>query len=273
VTTQRAKGERFKALHARAGAFVIPNPWDAGSARVLAGLGFEALATTSVGLANSLARIDGEVKRDELMEHCRALCAATDLPVSADMENGFGRDPETVAQTIRLAAGAGLSGGSIEDYSGDRSDPIYDFNLAVERVHAAAEAAHALEVPFILTARAENLLRAKRHLDEAIRRLQAFETAGADVLYAPGLATLDEVRTITREVHKPVNVLAPFLKNVTVTELADAGAKRISVGGALARAAMTALVRAGVEIRDRGTFGWATDLVAPGELARLLGRA
>lgn len=270
MATQIERAVRFKALHAREGAFVIPNPWDTGAARMLAGLGFEALATTSAGFANSLGRLDGHVKLDEMIEHCRSLCAATDLPVSADLENCYAHDPEKAAATILLAAQAGLVGGSIEDYSGDPAKPIYAFELAVERVHAAAEAARSLEFPFTLTARAENLLRGRHDLDDTIRRLQAFEAAGADVLYAPALTTLDEVQMLTSALSKPVNVLAPPLKGVTVAQLADAGVKRISIGGALARAAITALLRAGMEMRDQGSFGWTSDLVSSTEVKKLL---
>jgi 2-methylisocitrate lyase-like PEP mutase family enzyme len=263
AATQREKAERFKALHEREGAFIIPNPWDAGSARLLAGLGFEALATTSAGFANSMGRLDGQVVPGEVLEHCRDLCAATDLPVSADLENCFADDPDKAAEYIRLAAQTGLVGGSIEDYSGDPSNPIYDFGLAVERVRAAAEAAHSFDFPFMLTARAENLLRGRQDLDDTIRRLEAFEAAGADVLYAPGLTTLDEVRALAGALRKPLNVLGPLLKGVTLAQLAEAGARRISTGGALARAALTALLRAGAEMRDRGSFEWTSDL-APG---------
>jgi 2-methylisocitrate lyase-like PEP mutase family enzyme len=270
MITQRDKADRFKALHARAGAFVIPNPWDLGSARLLASLGFEALATTSAGLANAWGRLDGQVTRGELLDHCRALCAVTDLPVSADLENGFGDDPVTVAETIRLGADAGLAGGSIEDCSGTPSRTVYDFEYAVERVHAAAEAARGLAVPFTLTARAENLLRGRNDLDDTVRRLQAFEAAGADVLYAPGLTTLHQVRLVTSAVRAPVNVLAPMIKDVTVAQLAEAGVKRISVGGALARAAMTAVIAAAVEMRERGGFGWTASLVSTNRMAELL---
>lgn len=270
MATQVERAERFKALHEREGAFVIPNPWDIGSARLLAGLGFEALATTSAGFANSLGRLDGQVTLSELIEHCHALSAATDLPVSADLENCFADDPEKVAETILLAARTGLVGGSIEDYNGDPSNPIYDFELAVERVHAAAEAARSLDFPFTLTARAENLLRGRHDLDDTIRRLQAFEQAGADVLYAPALTTLNEVRLVTSALSKPVNVLAPPLKGVTVAQLADAGARRISIGGAMARAALTALLRAGVEMRDQGSFGWASGLATGADVDKLL---
>jgi 2-methylisocitrate lyase-like PEP mutase family enzyme len=271
MVTQQEKAERFKALHEREGAFVIPNPWDLGSARLLAGSGFEALATTSAGFAHSLGRLDGQVSRDEALEHCRALCEAVELPVSADLENCFAHDPAEAAATILAGAEAGLVGGSIEDYTGDPANPVYDFNLAVERVHAAAEAARLLAFPFTLTARAENLLRGRADLDDTVRRLQAFEAAGADVLYAPLLTTLDEVRVVTAALSKPVNVLAPPLRGVTVAELAEAGAKRISLGGALARAAVTALLRAGSEMRERGSFTWAADLASTAEVARLLG--
>jgi len=270
VATQKEKAERFKALHEREGIFIIPNPWDIGSARLLAGLGFEALATTSAGFANSLGRLDGEVTLSEVIEHCRDLCAAMDLPVSADLENCFADDPEKAARTILLAAQAGLVGGSIEDYRGNPLHPIYDFELAVERVQAAARAAHSLDFPFILTARAENLLRGRHDLDDTIRRLQAFESAGADVLYAPGLTTLDEVRLVTSAVRKPVNVLAPLLKGVTVTQLAEAGVKRISTGGALARAAITTLLRAAGEMRGQGSFGWCADLASGADVNKLL---
>ncbi|MDT4951913.1 MAG: hypothetical protein QOJ02_51 [Acidobacteriota bacterium] len=270
MVAQIEKAERFKALHERAGAFVIPNPWDIGSARLLAGLGFEALATTSAGFANSLGRLDGQVSRDEVLEHCRSLCVATDLPVSADLENCFADDPAEVGETILLGARAGLAGGSIEDYSGEPSKCIYDFGLAVERVQAAAEAARSLDFPFTLTARAENLIRGKNDLADTIRRLQAFEAAGADVLYAPGLTTLDEVRLVTDALTKPVNVLAPLLKGVTVAQLADAGAKRISTGGALARAAITALLRAGADMCEAGSFAWTSDLASSADVKKLL---
>jgi 2-methylisocitrate lyase-like PEP mutase family enzyme len=271
MATQADRAEQFTALHAREGAFIIPNPWDVGSARLLAALGFEALATTSAGYAFSTGRLDGMVTLPEKIEHCRALCAATDLPVSADLENCFADDPKVAANTILLAAEAGVVGGSIEDYSNDDAKPIYDFGLAVERVHAAVEAARSLGFPFTLTARAENLLRGRPDLDDTIRRLQAFEKAGADVLYAPALTTLDQVRAVTSAVTKPVNVLAPALKGVTLAQLAAAGAKRISVGGALARAAIAALLRAGSEMRDQGGFGWTSDLASGADIKNLLG--
>lgn len=271
MTTQSEKAERFVALHQRPGAFVIPNPWDIGSARLLAGLGFEALATTSSGFAHTLGRLDGEVSREEKIEHCRVLSTATDLPISADLEQGFGDAPEAAAEAITLAAEAGMVGASIEDYSGDPAKLIYDFDLAVERVTAAVEAAKALDFPFTLTARAEALLRGGTDLDEVIRRLQAFEAAGADVLYAPALTTLDQVRSVTEALGNPVNVLSPFLKGVSVDQLAEAGAKRISIGGALARAAIGTVIRAGEEMQNDGTFGWVSGMASGSAVQRLLG--
>jgi 2-methylisocitrate lyase-like PEP mutase family enzyme len=268
--TQKERAEKFNALHKGEGAFLIPNAWDLGSARLLAALGFDALATTSAGFAHSLGRLDGQVARHEAIEHCRTVCAAVGLPVSADLENCFADDPEEAAATILSGAGVGLVGGSIEDYSGDPQKPIYDFGLAVERVHAAAEAARSLDFPFVLTARSENLLHGRHDLDDTVRRLQAFEAAGADVLYAPMLTTLEEVQLVAGALSKPLNVLAPPLGEVSAGELADAGAKRISLGGALARAAITALLRAGAEMREQGSFGWAANLVSGSEVARLL---
>lgn len=268
--TQLERASAFKALHERDGAFLIPNPWDAGSARLLAALGFEALATTSLGFAQTLGRLDGMVTLDELVEHCRDLCAAVDLPINVDLENGFAHEPQDAAQAFLRVAATGVVGASIEDYSGDRTRPIYDFTHAVERVQAAVEAVRSLDFPFTLTARAENMLWGRNDLDDTIRRLQAFEAAGADVLYAPGLTTLDQVRAVTSAVGRPVNVLAPFLKGVTVAELAEAGAKRISVGGALARGAVGFLLRAAAEMRDQGTFSWTAEVPAGAEIARLL---
>jgi 2-methylisocitrate lyase-like PEP mutase family enzyme len=267
MTTQREKAERFRALHERAGAFLIPNPWDAGSARLLEGLGFEALATTSAGFAQALGKLDGSVTLDEKLAHCRAVAAVTRVPVSADLENGFAHDPEGVARTIRLVAETGVAGGSIEDYSGEG---IYDFAHAVERVAAAVEAARALDFPFTLTARAENLLRGVDDLDDTIERLQAYARAGADVLYAPGLRTLDDVREVCRAVDKPVNVLAAFFPGATVAELADAGAKRISIGSALADVAIGALLSAGSEMLDSGTFGWLSRAASGADVKRIL---
>ena len=271
MATQFEKAERFVALHQRPGAFVIPNPWDIGSARLLAGLGFEALATTSSGFAHTLGRLDGEVSRAEKIAHCQVLSTATDLPISADLEQGFGDAPEAAAEAITLAAGAGMVGASIEDYSGDPARPIYDFDLAVERVAAAVEAAKTLDFPFTLTARAEALLRGGTDVDAVTRRLQAFEAAGADVLYAPALKTLDQVRTVTGALDKPVNVLSPFLKGVSVDQLAEAGAKRISIGGALARAAIGTVIRAGEEMQNDGTFSWVSGMASGSAVQKLLG--
>ncbi len=271
MITQTEKAKTFKELHERDGAFIIPNPWDSGSARLLENLKFEALATTSGGFAQTLGRRDGEVTLDVTIEHCRLLCASTDLPVSADLENCFADEPQKAAATILLAAQAGVVGGSIEDYTRDPAKPIYEFDLAVERVQAAAEAARSLKFPFTLTARAENLLHGRNGIDDTIRRLQAFEAAGADVLFAPGLKTIEEVRLVTGALKKPVNVLAPFVKGATVAELAEAGAKRLSVGGALARAAYAALIRAGQEMQNQGSFGWMTGTVSSSEMQKLLG--
>ena len=257
---QAAKAAAFRALHARPGAFVIPNPWDAGTARILAALGFEALATTSAGLAHALGQRDGAAGREETLANARAIVGAVALPVSADLENGFADAPEAAADTIRLAADAGLVGGSIEDASGDAAQPIYGFDHAVERVAAAAEAARALPFPFVLTARAENFLHGRPDLDDTIRRLQAFERAGADVLYAPGLPSLDAVRAVCAAVSRPVNVLAGGSGTApSVAALAEAGVKRISLGSSLSRAALGALVRAAREIKDAGTFGFGAD--------------
>jgi 2-methylisocitrate lyase-like PEP mutase family enzyme len=269
MTTQAERAARFTALHQREGAFLIPNPWDAGSARLLEGFGFEALATTSSGFAYSLGRLDGQVSLEETMAHCRALCDATDLPVSVDLENGYGDDPEAAAKAIALAARAGVVGGSIEDYSGKDSGAIYDFPLAVERVTAAVEAARALPFPFTLTARAENLIRGRDDLDDTIRRLQAFERAGADVLYAPGLTTLDQVRRVTGSVGKPVNVLGPLVEGATLEKLARAGAKRVSIGGALARAALLPLLDAAAEMHEHGSFAWTSKLAPSATIERL----
>lgn len=249
----------FRQLH-ESGVFVIPNPWDAGTARILAGLGFKALATTSAGLAYSLGRRDGEgaVTRDEAIAHARTIVDATPLPVSADLENGFGDDPETVAETIRLAAEAGLAGGSIEDATGKADRPIYDFAHAVERVAAAAEAARALPPPFVLTARAENFLHGRPHLDDTLRRLLAFADAGANVLYAPGLRDLESIRMVCEAVARPVNVVMGLAGgSFSVEELAAVGVRRISLGSALARTALGAFLRAAREIQEEGTFGLA----------------
>ena len=272
--TQAEKAERFRALHAGPGAFVIPNPWDAGTARLLAGLGFRALTTTSAGLAFSLGRPDGAglVSRDEALANARAIVDATDLPVAADLENGYGDSPEAAATTIRLAGEvAGLVGGSIEDATGDPRRPLYDFQHAVERVAAAAEAARALPFPFVLVGRAENFLHGRPDLDDTIRRLQAFEAAGADALFAPGLTRAEEIRTVCLAVRKPVNVVMG-LRNAafTVVELASLGVRRISVGSALSRAALGAFLRAAREMQEHGTFGFAVEAVPSSEMNRLM---
>jgi 2-methylisocitrate lyase-like PEP mutase family enzyme len=238
--SQASKAAAFRALHERPGAFIIPNPWDAGTAKLLASLGFEALATTSLGLANSLGRPDGAgvVSRSEVLENCRGIAEATDLPVNADLENGYAHEPRAAAEMIRLAANAGVVGGSIEDATGDPANPIYDFALAVERVHAAVEVARSLPIPFMLTARAENLLHGRHDLDDTIRRLQAFEKAGADVLYSPGVRDLATIRAVVSAVTKPVNVVMSAADpSITAAELAGVGVKRISVGGSLSRLA------------------------------------
>jgi len=268
MKTAAEKAARFRALHERPGAFIIPNPWDAGTARLLASLGFEALATTSLGLANSLGRVDGTnaVSRAEVIENCRVIAAATDLPVNADLENGYADEPRAAAEMIRLAAEAGISGGSIEDATGDPSHPIYDFDLAVERVHAAVEVARALPVPFLLTARAENLLHG-RDLDDAIRRLQAFERVGADVLYAPGVRDLPAIRAVVGAVGKPVNVVMSAADpDLTLAQLAETGVKRVSVGGALSRLALAGFLAGAREMAEWGAFTWMRDTVPTREL-------
>lgn len=268
MRTQAEKAAAFRALHERPGIFLIPNPWDAGSAKLLASLGFEALATTSLGFAATLGRPDGAVSRGEALENCQAIAGATDLPVNADLENCYAHEPRAAAETLRLAAEAGVVGGSIEDASGDAKNPIYDFQHAVERVQAAVETVRSLPIPFVLTARAENFLHGRRDLDDTIRRLQAFEKAGADVLYAPGLRDLATIRTVVSAVTRPVNVLMSSASDPTITvpQLAEAGAKRISVGGALARLALAALLRGAREMKETGGFTWVGDTVQTREL-------
>jgi 2-methylisocitrate lyase-like PEP mutase family enzyme len=265
---QRRKSDRFRKLHAGPGAFVIANAWDAGSARVLESLGFEALATSSGACANTLGRRDGQVTRDEALSHARAIVEATTLPVSADLEKGFGDAPDDAAQTIRLAAEVGLVGGSIEDATGDKGKPIYDLAHAVERIAAAVEAARSLATPFVLTARAENFLHGRPDLDDTIRRLQAFEKAGADVLFAPFLPDLDAVRTVCASLSRPVNFMAGIRgKSFTVAELERAGVRRVSLATSLYRAAMTGLLEAAKEIRGQGTFTYLDRAVPSAELA------
>jgi len=269
MSTQAQKADAFRALHERAGAFIIPNPWDAGTAKLLASLGFEALATTSLGLSNMLGRVDGTmtVSRAEVLDNCRAIVEATELPVSADLENCYAHEPRAAAEMIRLAADAGVVGGSIEDATADAAKPIYDFGLAVERVHAAVETARALPFGFVLTARAENMIQGRLDLDDTIKRLQAFEHAGADVLYAPGLRDLATIRTVVASVGKPVNVVMSHGDpSLTLAQLADAGVKRVSVGGSLSRLALAAFLRGAREMADKGAFTWMRETVASREL-------
>jgi 2-methylisocitrate lyase-like PEP mutase family enzyme len=261
--TRDQKLQAFRAMHERAGLFIMPNPWNPGTARILTAIGFEALATTSAGDAFMAGRRDGAMTRAETLANAKSIVDATDLPVSADLEDGFGRSPEECAQTIRLAADAGLAGGSIEDATGDPNDPIYDFELSIARV--AASAAAARECGFVLTARAENFLHDREDLDDTIRRLRAYAAAGADVVYAPALPDIQSIRQVCSVVAKPVNVLMGLTGPVyTVDDLAAAGAKRITVGGSLARAALGAFERAAREIKDRGTFGYAADAMPHG---------
>jgi 2-methylisocitrate lyase-like PEP mutase family enzyme len=266
------KAAVFRALHDRPGAFIIPNPWDAGTARLLAALGFEALATTSLGLANMLGRPDSRVSRAEVIGNCRAIVDATDLPVNVDLENGFAHAPQEAAEAVRLAAEAGAAGGSIEDATGDPEDPIYDFDLSVARVRAAVAVARAQPTPFLLTARAENLIRGRTDMADTIRRLQAYAEVGADVLYAPGLRTLAEVRQVVSAVNRPVNVVTGWLDPaITAGQLAEAGARRISVGGALSRLALAAFVDAGRAMKEQGSFAWMPQMLGFPEMQRLLG--
>jgi 2-methylisocitrate lyase-like PEP mutase family enzyme len=261
--TREQKYKAFKALHERAGTFVIPNPWNAGTAKILTALGFEALATTSAGYAFSIGQEDSasDLTRDGTLDNAKEIVEATVLPVSADLQNGFGPSPETCSETVRLASSIGLAGGSIEDATGHPSVPIYDFQLAVERVEAAAETAQTHQ--FLLTARAENYLHGRPNLDDTIRRLQSFADAGADVLYAPGLTTLEAIREVCSSVSKPVNVLMGFQgATFSVEELAAAGVKRISVGGSLARAALGAFLHAAREVKEKGTFDYAAEAIS-----------
>jgi 2-methylisocitrate lyase-like PEP mutase family enzyme len=257
-----SKADRFRALHVRGEPLLMPNAWDAGSAKLFESLGFEAVATTSSGFAATLGRLDGSVSLDEAIAHSATLVEATSIPVSADLENGYADDPAGVAATIERALGAGLAGCSIEDFTGDRSDPIYDIDAATERVAAAAEAAHEGPTRIVLTARCENFLHDRPDLDDTITRLQSYQEAGADVLYAPGLSSLDDIRSVVRSVARPVNVIArPGAP--TVAELAEIGVARISVGGAFAWVALAAAVEAATELREKGTYGY-LDRVADG---------
>jgi 2-methylisocitrate lyase-like PEP mutase family enzyme len=273
MPTQADKAIQFQALHIGPEVLVIGNPWDAGTARLLTALGFAALSTTSAGLAFTLGRRDGtsSVSRDEALANARSIVEATSLPVAADLENGYGSSPDAAAQTIRLAASAGLVGGSIEDASGDPANPIYDFDLSVERIHAAVAAVRALPFPFMLVARAENYLHGRPKFDDTIRRLQAFEAAGADVLYAPAITNPEDIRTLCASVSKPVNVLmglkgAPPL---SVADLRALGVRRVSVGSGFARAALTAFLHAAREVKDHGTFTFAENTLYMSELVEL----
>src|SRR5579872_2265663 len=269
MKSQDEKGRAFYALHQRQTAFVIPNPWDIGTARLLAQIGFPALATTSGGYAFSLGLSDGAVSREQMMEHVSAIAAATDLPVSADLENGFGDDPETAAETIRLAAAAGVVGGSIEDATEHEDNPIYDLELAADRVRAAAEAARSL--PFTLTARAENYLHGRPNLSDTIARLQLYQEAGADVLYAPGLTSKEDIAAVVSSVDRPVNVVMGLRGvQLSLAELSALGVKRISVGSALCRTALGAFLRAAREMREHGTFEFAKNAASPREINEML---
>jgi 2-methylisocitrate lyase-like PEP mutase family enzyme len=275
VRTQAEKARAFRALHARPGLFIMPNPWDAGTARLFAALGFEALATTSLGLASSLGKVDGtlSVTRVELIGNCRAIAAATDLPVNADLENGYSDDPQEAATIMRLAADAGIVGGSMEDATGNAAKPIYDFDLAVERVAACARVVKKLPFPFTLTARAENFLHGRRDLDDTIRRLKAYGEAGADVLYAPGLWDVETIRKLVSALDKPVNVVIGQVDPaVKIRELAAAGVKRISVGGALSRLAFARVREAAIELRDAGSLEWLRQTMPGKDLKDIFGR-
>ncbi|HEY1579801.1 MAG TPA: isocitrate lyase/phosphoenolpyruvate mutase family protein [Terracidiphilus sp.] len=270
---QAEKAVIFQALHQRKQPFVIGNPWDAGSARILTALKYEALSTTSAGLAFTLGRKDGTaaVSRAEALANAKSIVDVTNLPVAADLENGYGHTPEDAAETIRLAAEAGLVGGSIEDATGNPAEPIYDFNHAVERVAAAAQVANSFPFPFMFVARAENYLHGRADLDDTIRRLQAFEKAGAEVLYAPGLTRPDDIRTVCASVTRPVNVLMGFkgVPRLTVKELGELGVRRISLGSGFSRAALTAFLHAAREVIDDGTFGFADETLYISELTAM----
>ena len=272
MATQAEKGHAFRALHERKKTFIIPNPWDVGTARMLAHLGFEALATTSMGFALSIGKQDNAAGRDAVLAHAAALTAATDLPISADLENGFGDAPEVVRETIRLAAKAGLVGGSIEDATERPDNPIYEMAHAVERVRAAAGAARSLPFPFTLTARAENYLYGRPDLKDTIKRLQAYQEAGADVLYAPGLTSKEDIAEVVRSVDRPVNVLMGLQGvGLTIKDLSAIGVRRISVGSGLYRIAHAAFLRAAREMHDAGTFSTMADEPMSGrEIGKLL---
>jgi 2-methylisocitrate lyase-like PEP mutase family enzyme len=271
VTSQSEKAAAFRKLHERRGAFIIPNPWDVGTARILAKLGFEALATTSAGFAFSSGVQDNQVGRDNMLKHVAEIAGATDLPVSADLENGFGDDPKTVAETIRLAAAAGVVGGSIEDSIDRPGEKVYELEHALDRIRAAVEAKRSLPFPFTLTARAENYLVGIPDLKDTIRRLQAYQEAGADVLYAPCITTREEITAIVRSVDRPVNFLMGTQpQRFTLDELSEMGVRRVSVGSALSAAALGAFLRAAREMRKTGTFTYTQDAAGFGEISDLL---
>jgi len=271
MPSQHDKALRFRALHETPGIFVIPNVWDGGSASVMAGLGFKALATSSAACAATLGKLDGEMTREEALAHARLIVAVSPLPVAADLESGFGESPETAAETIRQAGAAGLVGGSIEDASGNPRAPIHGMGQAVERVAAAAEAAHRLPFPFMLTARAENFLHDKPDLDDTVRRLQAFERAGADVLFAPGLPDLAAVRIVCSALTKPVNFMVGMRgRSFALADLAAAGVKRVSLSTSLYRAAITGLLAAAREAKQAGTFSYVETLMRGDELNKYL---
>lgn len=267
---QAEKGNAFRALHERDSAFIIPNPYDIGTARLLAHIGFEALATTSAGYAFTVGQRDNTIDRDKMMKHIIDIVSATDLPVSADLENGFGDDPETVAETIRLAVATGLAGGSIEDSTGRADEPIYEFELAVERVRAAAEVTRSLPFTFTLTGRAENYLVGRSDIKDTIKRLQAYQEAGADVLYAPGLTSKEDIVSVVSSVDRPVNVVMGLQGvQLGLKELSEIGVKRISVGSALSRAALGAFLRAAREMREHGSFTFADEAVSYKEISAI----
>jgi 2-methylisocitrate lyase-like PEP mutase family enzyme len=271
--TQAEKAAAFEALHAAPGVFVIPNPWDPGSARLLAGLGFRALTTTSAGYARSIGFPDYNAGRENVMAHIRAMAPMVDVPLAADLEDGFGPKPEDCAETIRQGAAAGLVGGSIEDFTGDRANAIYPIEVAAERIRAAAEAAKKLPFKFMLCARAENYLNNRPDLTDTIKRLQAYQEAGADVLFAPGLNTSDEVRTVCREIDRPFNIVrGPRKEQLTVAQVGELGVKRISTGGMMHAVAMSAMIAAAKEMLDPGTFEFAKAMPFAGEIDTLLGK-
>ena len=267
MATQAEKGTTFRALHQRDRGFIIPNPWDVGTARLLQSLGFEALATTSAGFAFSIGKPDGAVGRETMLDHAAALVATTDLPVSADLENGYGDEPPHVAETVRLAANVGLAGCSIEDVGTRREQAPYELSLAAERIRAAAEVAHSLSFPFMLTARAENYLIGRPDIRDTIARLQAYQNAGADVLFAPGLTSRQDIITLVRSVDRPVNVIMGLQGvQLNLAELSEIGVKRVSVGSALSRVALGAFLRGAREMQADGTFTFADDAVKYADL-------